>query len=145
MNKIKSKNRIRIQKRVNFRIKMINSSTKYQKSRKSTNKIKMKKWRTKIVRAFKISCKSNKIWITKVSTNIKMTKTSNTWMNKISIWISKTCGISFSNSPSKNPKIKKMFKPKNNQKFLNKKCKRHLKNKNFPINSNKNALVCLAT
>jgi hypothetical protein len=154
MNKIKLRHRIRImiriwiRKRANFRMKMMNSSIKYQKRRKSMNKIKMKKiWSSKIVRAFRINRMSNKIWYkSKGTSNIQIKNISNTWISKTLISISKTCGISSSNNPFKNPNlINKMFKPKNSQNPLNKKSKRHLKINNIPINSNKSALVCLAT
>lgn len=112
------------------------------------NKIKMKKiWSSKTVKAFRINRMSNKIWYkSKGSSNIQIKNISKTWISKTLISISKTCGISSSKSPSKNPNlINKMFKLKNNPKPLNKKYKRHLKINNFPINSNKSALVCLAT
>jgi hypothetical protein len=152
MNKIKLRHRIRIRikirKKANFRMKMMNSSIKYQKRMKSMNKIKMKKiWSSKTVKAFRINRMSNKIWYkSKGSSNIQIKNISKTWISKTLISISKTCGISSSKSPSKNPNlINKMFKLKNNPKPLNKKYKRHLKINNFPINSNKSALVCLAT
>lgn len=152
-NKIKLRHRIRIMirinKRANFRMKMMmNSLIKYQKRRKSMSKVKMKNiWSSKIVRAFRINSMFNKIWYrSKSSSNIQIKNISKIWINKTLIWISKTCGINSSNSPSKNPNlIQKMFKQKNSQNPLNKKSKKHLKINNIPINSNKSALACLVT